>query len=90
MSSNRRCATFTLGPAARDFLKRLRLRVRLVEPVALPARVARDEDDDIVLATAIAARADVVVTGDQDLLVIGSYSGYDIVSPRAFLIHLAS
>lgn len=83
-------AKFTLGPATRDFLRWLRLRVRLVEPVALPAPLARDEDDDMVLATAVAARAAVILSGDQDLLVIGSYSGVDIASPRAFLIRLAS
>jgi uncharacterized protein len=54
----------------------------------LPARVCRDETDDVVLATAVAAEADAIVTGDQDLLVLGSYEGIDIVSPRSFLERL--
>lgn len=81
-------AKFTLGPAANAFLKQFRVHVRLVEPVALPSPVSRDADDDTVLATAVAAGAVVIVTGDQDLLVIGQYRGIDIVSPREFLTRL--
>jgi uncharacterized protein len=83
-------ARFTLGPAAHAFLRQLRARVRVVEPVALPSPVSRDADDDVVLATAVAAGAVVIVTGDQDLLVIGQYSGIDIISPREFLTRLAA
>jgi uncharacterized protein len=81
---------FTLGPAAAAFLEQLRLRVRLVEPVPLATPVSRDADDDVVLATAVAADATVIVTGDQDLLVIRRYTTIDIVSPRDFLIRLSS
>ena len=80
---------FTLGPAATAFLSQLRVHVRLVEPATLPSPVSRDADDDIVLATAVAAGAAAIVTGDQDLLVIGSYAGVDVISPREFLTRLA-
>lgn len=83
-------AKFTLGPAGTSFLKQLRLRLRSVEPTPLRSAVSRDADDDVVLATAVAAGATVVVTGDQDLLVIGRYNGIDIVSPRDFLSRLSS
>ena len=82
-------AKFTLGPAANGFLKQLRIRVRLAEPMTLPSPVARDVDDDVVLATAVAAGG-VIVTVDQDLLVIGRYKEIDIVSPREFLTRLSS
>jgi predicted nucleic acid-binding protein len=52
--------------------------------------VSRDADDDVVLATAVAAGASLIVTGDQDLLVIGRHNGIDIVSPRDFLKRLSS
>ena len=83
-------ATFTLGPASIAFLEQLRVRVRIVEPVTLNAPVSRDAEDDTVLATAVAAGAALVLTGDQDLLVIGRYKGIDIVSPRDFLKRLSS
>ena len=83
-------AKFTFGPAAVAFVEQLRLRVRIVEPAPLDAPVSRDADDDVVLATAVAARADLIVTGDEDLLVIGLHGGIDIVSPRDFLRRLSS
>jgi putative PIN family toxin of toxin-antitoxin system len=83
-------AKFTLGPGGLAFLEQLRLRVRIVEPTPLSAPVSRDADDDVVLATAVAAGASLIVTGDQDLLVIGRHNGIDIVSPRDFLKRLSS
>jgi predicted nucleic acid-binding protein len=44
----------------------------------------------VVLATAVAAKASAIVTGDLDLLVLRRYNGIDIVSPRDFLGSLAS
>jgi len=45
----------------------------------------RDPNDNMILATAIAADADVIVTGDQDLLVLQEYEGIPIVTTREFL-----
>ena len=45
----------------------------------LDERVSRDADDDAVLACALAARADFIVSGDDDLLVLGSFRGIPIV-----------
>jgi hypothetical protein len=39
---------------------------------------------------AVAARAAVIVTSDEDLPVIGRYNGIDIVSPREFLSRLST
>jgi putative PIN family toxin of toxin-antitoxin system len=46
--------------------------------------VCRDADDDNIIACAIAAKADYLVTGDSDLLEIRSYQGIKIVTPRDF------
>ncbi|MGE0363281.1 MAG: putative toxin-antitoxin system toxin component, PIN family [Vicinamibacterales bacterium] len=83
-------ARFTLGPAATAFLEQLRLRVHLVTPAPLAAPVSRDADDDVELATAVAANATVIVTGDLDLLVLRRYRSIDIVTPRDFLSRLGS
>jgi putative PIN family toxin of toxin-antitoxin system len=50
------------------------------EPVTHPK--CRDKDDAVVLACAIAAGADVLVTGDRDLLVLAGKSPIRIVDPR--------
>lgn len=81
---------FSVGPASAAFLEQLRLRVHLVVPTPLAAPVSRDSDDDVVLATAVTAKATVIVTGDLDLLVLRRYSGIDIIAPREFLVRLQS
>ena len=48
----------------------------------LDERVSRDADDDAVLACALAARADLIVSGDADLLVLHSFKGIPIVTAR--------
>ena len=60
-------------------------RARLVVPLPLPARVCGDPDDDVVLATALAAQADVIITGDKDLLTLKTHGGVRIRSPRQFM-----
>lgn len=51
----------------------------------LPEPVSRDPDDDKFIACALSANAKVIISGDQDLLSIGSYKGINIVTPKIFL-----
>jgi hypothetical protein len=53
--------------------------VSLVKPTPVP-RIASDPDDDVVIGTAISARAQFIVTGDAALLSVGGYEGGRIVS----------
>lgn len=54
--------------------------------VELPTiQVVRDPNDDFVLATAIKAQANYLVTYDNDLLVLKNHSGIEIVAPGDFL-----
>jgi putative PIN family toxin of toxin-antitoxin system len=46
--------------------------IELAEPTETP-RVVRDPEDDHVIATALAARATLIVSGDRDLLDLGSF-----------------
>lgn len=43
-------------------------------------RTVRDIDDDMVLATALAAKADAIATGDNDLLVLHPWEGIQILN----------
>ncbi len=57
--------------------------VSLVVPASVPRIVANDADDDHVIAAAVAARAELIVTGDRKhLLPIGIHQGIAIVTAR--------
>ena len=47
--------------------------------------VCRDPKDDKLLELAVSGNADFLVTGDQDLLVINSFRGVEIITPLEFL-----
>jgi len=56
----------------------------VARPSQLVQSACRDPDDDAVLACALEARADYLVTGDVDLLELKAFKGIRIVTPRDF------
>jgi len=70
--------------AVQDILEELETIAAVVDPTDVP-RVCRDRADDYVLAAARTGAVRWIVTGDDDLLALGSYGECAIVSPRAFL-----
>lgn len=75
-----------LPPAvARDIVRFVRQHADLAaEGKALPGVDVRDAADAVVLAAALASGADVLITGDRDLLVLEADPGIPIVTPRGF------
>jgi predicted nucleic acid-binding protein len=57
------------------------LSAEVVTPAPLPAPVCRDVDDDAVLALALTARVDYIVSGDRDLLDLKSFEHIPILTP---------
>lgn len=53
-----------------------------VSPLSTPRAVPRDVDDDQVIAAALAAKVDIVISGDADLLSMGAFEGIAIVTAR--------
>jgi hypothetical protein len=51
---------------------------QVVRPTPTP-RIVSDPDDDMVIGTALAAKADLLVTGDRPLLSVGKYQEVRIV-----------
>ena len=66
----------TVGQMVNDYARV----ARVVFPLTAPRVVPDDPDDDHVIACAVAARADLIVSGDLDLLRMGSYGGMRIVT----------
>ena len=70
-------------------MQRYGLLVNLVTPEKIK-RTARDVNDDKVIGTALAAQADVIVSGDKDLLVLHPHKNISILNPNATLRHVVA
>jgi predicted nucleic acid-binding protein len=56
-------------------------------PESVP-RICRDPDDDWVIACAVAGEADVIVSGDEDLLTLNQVGTIPVLSAAQFLDYL--
>ncbi len=56
----------------------------VVTPSVTISGACRDKDDDNVLACAVEAAVDYLVTGDKDLLHVKVFRGIRIITPREF------
>ena len=63
---------------------------RIVKAAALAEPVCPDPDDDAVLACALAADADLIVSGDRDLLRLKQYQDIPILQPAEALKRIAA
>ena len=67
----------------------LRRLAEIIDPPPLPAPVSRDPSDDEVLALAAASQADLIITGDADLLTLGSHAGIPIIDPAEAITRIS-
>lgn len=77
------------GSDFKDVLAQIVRLARLVVPKPFSEIiVAQDPSDDMVLACAVTAAADLIVTGDEHLLSLEEFRGIPIITPAAFLQRL--
>lgn len=70
-------AIFIRANLSRDrALTEIRLLAQLVVSPSLALPICRDPDDDHLLALAVAAKVDLIVTGDDDLLSLGNFADH--------------
>jgi putative PIN family toxin of toxin-antitoxin system len=69
------------------YLERVRQMFGHAERVAITERIAacRDPTDDKFLELAVNVRADVIVTGDLDLLVLNPFRGIPVITAATFV-----
>lgn len=80
------------GVSAADVANILTLLVSEGEEVfpSVPIKACRDPKDNKFLEAALAGRADVIVTGDEDLFALHPFEGIQILGLTAFLDRLTS
>jgi putative PIN family toxin of toxin-antitoxin system len=75
-----------MGRSAQEIISRFRATALIVEGPAIPVpSTLRDRDDIHVLACALGACADAIVTGDKDLLSMETFKGIPILTARQAL-----
>jgi len=72
-----------------QMLAEVRLLAEIIDPPPLPEPVSRDPDDDAVLALAVAARPDLIISSDNDLLVLSAHAGIPIVNAAEAIARIA-
>jgi putative PIN family toxin of toxin-antitoxin system len=70
-----------------EFIRHLG-RVAELVPIIQTVRVCRDPRDNKFLALALSGAADVIVTGDDDLLVLDPFRGIAIRTPACYLAEM--
>jgi putative PIN family toxin of toxin-antitoxin system len=81
----RRAGDFTEAQV-REFLEALAEDCQFVDaPLPVVDIVASDPDDNVIIATALAGDADLIVSGDKDLLRLPEQAAFRIVTPAEFV-----
>jgi putative PIN family toxin of toxin-antitoxin system len=74
-----------LSIADRQEFIRLLGRIAELVPIVRRVRACRDPRDDKFLEVAVNGRAEIIITGDRDLLELNPFIGIAILSPVAYL-----
>lgn len=77
------------GTTASKLIGQYAALARIVVPAPLPTTICDDPDDDAVIACAVAANAEVIVSGDDDLLRLAKYNTIDILTAGELMQRLA-
>ncbi len=72
------------APVVKEVIRLLRANADILDPDKVEKSICRDPGDLMVLGLVAPAKADVIITGDKDLLVLKKFGIARILSPRAF------
>ncbi len=78
-----------IGKTPSELIDAYTVLITVVSATPLAYSVSTDPDDDAVLACALAARAEAMVSGDNDLLTLKIFHGIPILTASALLARLA-
>ncbi len=67
-----------------EIIEILREKCEVTDYKKLESKICRDADDDNILALAEYNKAEYIITGDEDLLVLEKFRSVPIMGPRGF------
>ncbi|MBE7447191.1 MAG: putative toxin-antitoxin system toxin component, PIN family [Planctomycetia bacterium] len=67
-----------------DIISYLHDNSEIVVPARIVESMCRDKDDVEIIGTAVSGKANFIITGDEDLLVLINHEQVKIMTPRAF------
>ncbi|MGI0482874.1 putative toxin-antitoxin system toxin component, PIN family [Geminocystis sp. CENA526] len=73
----------------KEFIRKLQIIARKIE-ITEHFNICRDPKDDKFLELAINRKAQFIITGDEDLLVLNIFRGIEIITPRDFTNQFSS
>ena len=71
--------------AVTEYVGLLRVVAQVIIKLPKIEKVVRDPNDDMIIACAVKARAEYIVTRDKDLLILKEYEGTTILKPEELL-----
>lgn len=74
----------TLRTSVAELMESLLTLVEVIPDLPIEPVIKRDPDDDRILACALAAEAEWLISGDDHLLRLRRYKGISIVTPSRF------
>ena len=78
----------SVGIAPHDLVLGYAVLASVIEPVTIEPVILADPDDDAVLACALAAQGEIVVSGDSHLLDLKQYQNIRIITAAQLLIEI--
>ncbi len=71
-------------PKRIEFLKTYKNELQII-PITESINVCRDPKDDMFLELAVSGNANLIISGDKDLIELNPFRGIQIISPKEFI-----
>lgn len=79
----------TAGVSVRELIEGYSTLATVIDAEPIEPVIIRDPDDDAVIACALSAEAEIIVSGDDDLLDLKEYQGIRILTATELLTELS-
>ena len=87
---NKLLSKFDFSKEQADFIiRRIKKLSVNTHPTEKITQIQRDPDDNKILECAVAGKANIIVSADQDLIQLREYNGIPIIHPKTLIIYVS-